>query len=200
MAITSEPFLASSMTRMRGEQASIDELLVMVGRGEMHAFGQLYDLTVVRVLGLSRAILRNDSLAEEVVQDVYFEIWRRGATFDATRGPAISWILILAHARSVDKIRRAESLRAYDTLYARRSFYPDIDPVADWALRTYNDGQLQTALAALTVLQRQAIHLTYFLGHTNSEASCLLGIPIPTFKDRLRSALIALRNNHSTYQ
>ncbi|MGI8414840.1 MAG: sigma-70 family RNA polymerase sigma factor [Nakamurella sp.] len=176
---------------------SLDALLCLAGRGDMRAFGQLYDVTVSRVFGLARSILRNHSLAEEVTQDVYFEIWRRASSFDVTRGPAIAWMLTLTHSRAVDRVRRMRVLRSNDDAFAAQSFYPDIDAVTDQAIRTENDGLVHAALAQLTALQRQAIHLTYFLGHTNAEASSLLGVPIPTFKDRVRGALTALRGLQS---
>lgn len=194
MAMTMEPWSEAGRGAARH---SLDALLCLTGRGDMRAFGQLYDVTVPRVFGLARSILRNHSLAEDVTQDVYFEIWRRADSFDVTRGPAITWMLMLTHSRAVDRVRRTRVLRTNDDTFAAQSFYPDLDLVTDQATRTENDGLVHAALAQLTALQRQAIHLTYFLGHTNAEASQLLGVPIPTFKDRIRAALTALRGLHS---
>ncbi len=172
----------------------LDGLLWLTGQGDIQAFGRLYDLTAARIWGLTRSILRDRGLAEDATQDVYFEIWRRAASFDSTKGPAISWMLMLAHARSVDRVRRVETLRRNEDSFARLSSYPDVDSAIEQISRTDNDRQAQAALAALTPLQRQAIHLTYFLGHSNSEASRLLGVPLPTFKDRIRCALHAMRS------
>jgi len=172
----------------------LDGLLWLTGQGDIQAFGRLYDLTAPRIWGLTRSILRDRGLAEDATQDVYFEIWRRAAGFDSTKGPAISWMLMLAHARSVDRVRRVETLRRREDSFARLSFDPDVDSAIEQIIRMDNDRQAHAALAALTPLQRQAIHLTYFLGHSNSEASRLLGIPLPTFKDRIRGALHTMRS------
>lgn len=194
MAMTLEPWGNADQGT---DRLSLDTLLCLAARGDMRAFGQLYDLTVSRIFGLARAVVRNHSLAEDVTQDVYFEVWRRASSFDVSKGSAISWMLTLTHSRAVDRVRRMRVLRTNDNTFAEQSFYPDIDLVTEQAIRTENDGLVQLALAQLTTLQRQAIHLTYFLGHTNAEASLLLGVPIPTFKDRIRAALAALRRLHS---
>lgn len=198
--MTVEPAASGQvMSAFRGAERDIlDALLRSAGHGDLPAFGELYDLTVARIFGLSRSILRNHSLAEEVTQDVYFEIWRRAARFDSNKGPAISWMLTLTHSRAVDKVRRAQVLRNYDDTYGMSTFAPDIDTVIEQVIRTENDRQIHAALAQLTAVQRQAIYLTYFLGHTNTESSRLLKIPLPTFKARLRAAQIALRTMNSS--
>jgi len=186
-----------SMDDSPRNSASLDVLLRLTGQGDVAAFGELYDLTATRVFGLSRSILGNQGYAEDATQDVYFEIWRRAASFDSDRGPAISWMLMLTHARSVDRVRRTETLLRNEDSFARQFFYPDVDSAIEHIIRADNDRQAHAALAALTPLQRQAIQLTYFLGHSNPEASRLLGVPLPTFKDRIRAALKAMRSSAS---
>jgi len=178
----------------------VDGLLRAAARGELPAFGQLYDQTATRVFGLARGILRNAGLAEDVTQEVFFEIWRRAQSFDHTKGSALSWMLALTRSRAIDRVRRTETSRSHDRAFLRASYYPVVETVSDRMERTENDRWVHVALAKLTALQRQAVHLTYFLGHTNSEASALLGIPLPTFKDRLRAAIIALRRQSSAEQ
>ncbi|MGI8414671.1 MAG: sigma-70 family RNA polymerase sigma factor [Nakamurella sp.] len=192
--MTIEPVAPRQLSALGGaERDVLDALLRLAGHGDLAAFGELYELTVVRVFGLSRSIVRNRSLAEEVTQDVYFEIWRRAASFDSRKGAAMGWMLRLTHSRAVDKVRRCQVLRSHDQTYGRNFFAPDIDTVIEQVIHTENDRQLRAALAQLTVVQRQAVHLTDFFGHTNAESSRLLQIPLPTFKARLRAALIALR-------
>lgn len=178
----------------------LDDLLRAAARGDLPAFGQLYYQTVARIFGLARGILRSAGLAEDVTQEVFFEIWRRAQSFDHTKGSALSWMLALARSRAIDKVRRTETSRSHDRAFLHASYYPVVDTVADGMERTENDRRVHVALARLTELQRQAVHLTYFLGHTNSEASALLGIPLPTFKDRLRAAILALRRQSSAEQ
>lgn len=171
----------------------LDALLVLVGQGDLTAFGRLYDSTSARVFGLIRAILLDPSLAQEVTQEVYFEIWRRASIFDQSKGAAISWIFTLAHSRTIDKVRSVQSMRTNDGTFARNSYYPEIDSATETAGRAENGQHIRAALAQLTPLQQQAIKLTYYLGYTSSQAGELLGIPTPTFKARTRAGLIALR-------
>lgn len=167
-----------------------------IAHGDARAFGQLYDLTAARIFGLARALLRNDHLAEDTTQDVYLSIWRQAANFDKAKSPAISWMLMMTHARSIDRLRQSEKLRRQDRYFATNSFSRNNnDSIADHVIRSENDALVRASLAALTTLQRQAIDLIYFRSHTNAEASALLGIPIPTFKARTHAALTALRQH-----
>ncbi len=193
MSTTLESQPARDDAHLNAERQALDGLLTLVAQGDLPAFGQLYDRTAGRIYGLTRAILRNVSLAEEATQDVFFEIWRRAGHFDSLRGSAMSWMLTLAHSRAIDKIRSLQSLRTHDGTFARNSYGPHIDSASDSIDRAVHHRQIHQALTALTPLQRQAIHLVYFLNYTTAEASQLLNIPVPTFKGRLHSALLALR-------
>lgn len=182
----------------------LDALLRLTGQGDIRAYGRLYDLTVARIWGLIRSILKDRNAAEDATQDVYFEIWRRAASFDSTKGPALTWMLMLAHARSVERVRRTGTLSSNAERPGQQALRPSLDLSSiehiehmEHMIRTENDRQVHAVLAALTPLQRQAIHLTYFLGHSNAEASRLLGVPLPIFKDRIRTALHAMRSTAS---
>jgi RNA polymerase sigma-70 factor (ECF subfamily) len=171
-------------------------LLGQVAAGVPSAFDELYAATVGTVLRVTQAVLVDRSQAEEVTQEVFLEIWRRAGSFDPARGSAASWIWRLAHARAVDRVRRAQSVRNTDQRYAQRHFERDIDSVVDQVLRDCDVTALRAALPALTDLQLQAMQLTYFAGHTHLQASALLGIPVATYKSRVLAALVTLRRLH----
>jgi hypothetical protein len=83
-------------------------LLARIARGEQAALESLYDLTLPRVFAVARRICVDSALAEEVTEDVYFQVWREAARFDATRAPALAWLLMLARSRALDALRRVD--------------------------------------------------------------------------------------------
>lgn len=174
---------------------SAEDLLRRSGLGDDQAFRELYDLTAVRIFGLARAIVIDRGTAEDVTQDSYLDMWRRAARFDAAASPAVPWMFMITHARAVDHVRRTQRVRKYDTvarsLSEHGSPFDDASETVD--TRESATPALRTAMDLLTLLQREAIQLTYWSGLTGPEASRVLEIPLPTFKARLRDGLLALR-------
>lgn len=170
------------------------ELLREVARGDEKAFGRLYDLVAPRVYGLIRRVLRDPAQAEEVAQEVLVEVWRTAARFDAARGTATSWIFTIAHRRAVDRVR-SEQASAERTLRAgAASMDTPYDSVADEVTGRLERQQVRHCLDGLTELQRQAVTLAYYQGHSYPQVAELLGTPLPTVKTRMRDGLIRLRD------
>jgi RNA polymerase sigma-70 factor (ECF subfamily) len=170
---------------------AISDLLLLVARGDEAAFGALYDAVCGRVFGLVRRITRNHALAEEVTQEVMVEVWRTAPRFDASRGSGSGWILMLAHRRAVDRVRRTAAQRARDVRDA--TLQPVQEPIDEGLRREDERREVTTALSGLTALQREAIQLAYYEGHTYREVAELLGIPEGTAKSRLRDGIRQLR-------
>jgi len=183
----------SSIATMADRQASLAELLNLVADGERAAFAELYRRIAGKVLAAATSTLRDSSQAEEVTQEVFLEIWQRASSFDSARGSASSWVMRLAHARSVDRVRQTQAARNRDGAYFRDAIALEIDSVLDAVLRKVDNHQLHAAVAELTPLQREAVTLTFYGGHSYGEASDVLGIPRATMKTRVRDALLALR-------
>jgi RNA polymerase sigma-70 factor (ECF subfamily) len=99
----------------------------------------------------------------------------------------------IAHARSVDRVRQAQAARNRDDVYFQREFEPEFDSVVDDVLRKVDSHRLRVAVAELTPLQREAVTMTFYTGHSYREASDALGIPRATMKTRVRDGLLALR-------
>jgi RNA polymerase sigma-70 factor (ECF subfamily) len=146
-----------------------------------------------QVLGVATSTLRDASHAEEVTQEVFLEIWQRASRFDSAKGSASSWVMRIAHARSVDRVRQAQAARNRDGAYFQREFEPEFDSVLDDVLRKADNRRLRAAVAELTPLQREAVTMTFYTGHSYREASDALGIPRATMKTRVRDGLLALR-------
>lgn len=176
-----------------GTDRSLADLMEQVALGHGEAFCELYSRTSWKVFGLSNAIIRDASHAEEVTQEVFLEIWQRASSFDRSRGSASGFVMRLAHSRSVDRVRHTNNSRVRDGTYVRQEFLPDADCVIDDVVRHDEVRQLRAAVAGLTTLQREAITLTFLVGHTNRAASDLLGIPLSTLKTRVRDGVRALR-------
>jgi len=174
-------------------EVSSDELLVAVAGGDQRAFSVLYDRVSPQVLGVALRVLRDRALAEEALQEVMVEVWRKADRFDPDRGTAPGWIATLAHRRAVDRVRSEQASRDRDDRVSRRDEMRAFDSVADEVEVELDHWQVRQALSALTVRQREAIELAYFAGHTYRDVARVLGVPEGTAKSRLRDGLLRLR-------
>ncbi len=179
---------------VRPERVEIDELLRAVGRGDDAAFARLYDLLAPRVFGLARRVLRDPAQAEEMAQEVLVEVWRTAARFDPERGSGISWVLTIAHRRTVDRVRSERASADRLQKVAAMTTQTPYDEVADQVGTRLERQQVRRCLDGLTELQREAITLAYYGGHTYREVADLLGAALPTVKTRMRDGLIRLRD------
>jgi RNA polymerase sigma-70 factor (ECF subfamily) len=170
------------------------DLLRAVAGGDEQAFGTLYDLVVPRVYGLIRRVLRDPAQAEEVTQEVLVEVWRMAARFDPARGSATAWICTIAHRRAVDRVRAEQAAGERLAFVGRAQVEIPYDVVADEVSGRLERQQVRRCLDDLTELQRQAVTLAYYQGHTYPQVAELLGAPLPTVKTRMRDGLIRLRD------
>jgi RNA polymerase sigma-70 factor (ECF subfamily) len=178
----------------RPERSEIDGLLRAVARGDDSAFARLYDLLSPRVFGLARRVLRDPAQAEEMAQEVLVEVWRTASRFDPARGSGLSWVLTIAHRRTVDRVRSEQAATDRMQKVAAASVHVPYDEVADQVGTRLERQQVRRCLDGLTTLQREAITLAYYGGHTYREVATLLDAALPTVKTRMRDGLIRLRD------
>ena len=166
------------------------ELAARLAGGDQAALAQIYDCFGALVYGLARRILRDQALAEDVTQEVFLFLWEHPERFDPARGTLRSWLGLLAHRRSVDRVRaevrvtRSEGRRAAAEPPA--PVFIDLDE--QLSLGWLAD-QVRAALDQLPSTQRTAVVLAYFGGRTYREVAAELNIPEGTAKSRLRLAL-----------
>jgi RNA polymerase sigma-70 factor (ECF subfamily) len=167
--------------------------LNLVAAGDEEAFDAFYEATAGLVLGVSQRVLQNHAEAEEVRQDVYLDVWRRAATFDASRGSPRAWVRTIAHHKAVDRARSTRRAGDRERLYHDASRTQDEPDVAQRITRLEDERRLRLALADLPLRQRTVIELAYYEGRSQSEVARYLAVPLGTVKTRVRTALIALR-------
>jgi RNA polymerase sigma-70 factor (ECF subfamily) len=171
-----------------------DALLLRVARGDETAFAALYDLVAPVVYGVVLGVVRNPALAEEVTQEVLVEAWRTATRFDPARGTARSWLVTMARRRAVDRVRSVQASVERDSAVAARDLERDVDVVAEAVEVRLEQQQVRRCLDGLTEIQREAVSLAFYAGHTHREVARLLDVPLGTIKTRLRDGLIRLRD------
>jgi RNA polymerase sigma-70 factor (ECF subfamily) len=175
-------------------QASLEELMALVARGDEAAFERLYDALAGPVLGLVQRVLRDPAQSEEVAQEVLVELWRTATRYRADRGGVRTWALTLAHRRAVDRVRSAQASTERDDRVAKSELDRPFDQVADEVTGRLEREQVRRCVGTLTDLQRESVVLAYYGGYTYREVAQLLDVPLGTVKTRLRDGLIRLRD------
>jgi RNA polymerase sigma-70 factor, ECF subfamily len=180
---------SSSFPDVHGD---LDKLLGAVARGEHGAFDLVYERLREPIHSQVRAVLRDAAQSEEVTQEVLLELWRTAFRYDPAKGSAAAWALTIARRRAIDRVRRtaASVARDYRTAVADVPWDDALEATED----TYERERLVRCLDQLTDLQREAIAIAFYGGHTYSEVAAILGAPIGTVKARIRDAIIKLRD------
>jgi RNA polymerase sigma-70 factor, ECF subfamily len=169
------------------------QLLLRVASGDQAAFARLYDMLSPRAFGLILRVLVDRSQSEEVLQEVFLEIWQSAARFAPNKGQGRSWVLTIAHRRAVDRVRSAQASTDRDVRAGFRDMDVAHDGVAEEVELRIEGQRVSEALATLPDPQREAITLAYFGGYSQSEIAALVGAPLGTIKTRMRDGLSRLR-------
>lgn len=190
----------------RAEQGRVSErrddltLMELVARRDAGALDALYLRHSPLVFALCLRVLRNHAEAEEVLQEVFWELWRSSSRYAAERGSARVYLVQLARSRSLDRVRlrrRREALLADaggPAVVAEELGNDARGPSAlSAALSSEEQRQVRAALCELSESERRAVTLSFFEGLSHAEIAAELGEPLGTVKTRIRRALLRLR-------
>lgn len=169
------------------------DLLQRIANGDQNAFARLYDMLSPRVFGLILRVLVDRSQSEEVLQEVFLEIWQSAARFAPNRGQGRSWVLTIAHRRAVDRVRSSQASSDRDVRAGFRDLDVAHDSVAEQVELRTEGRKVVAALTTLPDPQREALTLAYYGGYSQSEIAALVGAPLGTVKTRMRDGLSRLR-------
>lgn len=172
----------------------VGELLDQVAGGDQDAFARLYDMLSSRVFGLILRVLVDRSQSEEILQEVFFEVWQSAGRFRSSRGQGRSWVMTIAHRRAVDRVRASQATTDRDMRVGFRDLDVAHDGVAEQVELRIEAERVSDAVAALPDAQREAITLAYYGGYSQSEVAALVGAPLGTVKTRMRDGLARLRD------
>jgi RNA polymerase sigma-70 factor (ECF subfamily) len=173
-------------------EASDGALVVAIARYREDALAEAYRRHAGAVYGLANRVLADRGMAEEVVQDVFLRLWNDPERFDPGRGSLRAFLLAHTHGRSVDLIRADSSRRRREEREARQSAEAGYDVEHEvWDLSVAD--RIRQAMDVLPEIERKAIELAYFGGHTYREVAVKLGSPEGTIKSRIRAGLRRMR-------
>lgn len=172
----------------------LQEWITLIVDSDQTALGLLYESLVGQIYGLALRITRRVQLAEEVVQDTFWQVWRQAPRFDPERGSAIAWVMTIARSRALDALRRIEPNECNlepEALALFEASDHDIPP--DLLVAMQQGHQLHAALASLDAMPRQLVSLAFFRGLSHDEIAGHTGLPLGTIKSHIRRALLTLR-------
>jgi RNA polymerase sigma-70 factor (ECF subfamily) len=187
------------LTKPVNEQETQDHdvaLLRRIASGDRSAFAEFYDRHATLMFSVASKILNDSGEAEDVLQEVFVQIWEKAGKFDPNLGKASSWAVTLVRNRAIDRIRASQRrTRLAEEAGAEQAIATDVSDTANETVHGHEKATLiQTAIVELPAEQRRAIELAYFSGLTQDEISKKLNEPLGTVKARIRRGLLKLRD------
>ena len=165
-------------------------LMRRIADGDETALAAVYDRYARLVYSVALRVLRNTDLAEEVSQDIFYQLWRMAPAFDASRGSLSGWLLVCARNRAISRLRGRAVEPAAELREQMAVFTVNLE---DHLAQAQQMSRVQAAVEKLQPAQRQALELAYFEGLTHTEIARRTGEPLGTVKTRLRAAVEFLK-------
>lgn len=173
------------------------ELVRQMTSGDVNAFTNFYDRFAPGLFSMIYAILRDQAESEDVLQEAFVQMWKRTATYDATRSSLFTWAVMISRHKAIDRLR---SRQRHSRLAEAVGNEPEdfttapVDRADNLLARSDEREKVRAALSQLGAAQREAIDLAFFAGLTQTQISEKLGTPLGTVKARIRRGLLALRD------
>jgi RNA polymerase sigma-70 factor, ECF subfamily len=178
------------------ERLADQAAVARMAQGDHSALAELYDRNARLVFSLALRILQNRADAEDVVQEVFAQVWEQAGRYDTARGAVAAWMLTMARSRAIDRLRSRSSRP--ETPSEARIVESLADATVRQDLQLLSAEQVESLRGALTelpVAQRVALELSYYEGLTHAEIADRLSEPLGTVKTRIRQAIIKLRES-----
>lgn len=173
-------------------ETTSEHLLQAIGQGDAQALAVLYDRCAPRLFCLILQILKNRSDAEDVLQDTFLQVWQQAIRYDPRLARPDVWLLMLARSRSLDRLRKMQSIKR---LLASSATTASASPSASEAAGLAEDRvAVCSALCTLNPEQQEPIHLAFYEGLTHVEIAQQLDLPLGTIKTRIRTGMQRLHS------
>ena len=163
------------------------QLISLLQRKEKEAVKLIYQRFGKALQGVVLQVVRDEKIAEDVLQESLVKIWKKGPMYDPSKGRLFTWLLNICRNTAIDKVR-SKSYRQSKNIQTNDNYVPITASIAEYELATDHIG-LKEIVERLDPKYRTLIHLVYFGGRTQSEAAKELELPLGTVKTRLRSAI-----------
>jgi RNA polymerase sigma-70 factor (ECF subfamily) len=163
-------------------------LLTAIRSGDQGAMAEVYDRYSSIVYAVALRVLQDAGAAEDVLQDVFMQLWRNPGAFDASRGNMAAWLAVIARNRAIDALRRRRPESDIEDVVV--SVEPDLASETD---RSRAMDKVRGAMLAMPAPQRSALEMAYFEGLSHSEIAGKTGEALGTIKTRIRAGLVSLR-------
>lgn len=181
---------------------ALAEVLARVALGDRAAFAELYRLTSAHLLGVILRIQPERAQAEELLQEVYLNVWRAAQRYEATQGQPFTWLASVARNRAIDSLRRAQARPQKAHTHVPddeqdpdvTDLHPDPGPgPAELWQQAVAARLLKQCLGALSAEQQQSLALAYYQGLTHTEVAEQMSVPLGSVKSWVRRGLQALK-------
>jgi len=168
-------------------------LVSAVRSGDEQAMAQIYERYSAIVYSVALRVLGDTAAAEDILQEVFMQLWRTPGGFDSSRGSLPGWLAVIARNRAIDSLRKRRPETDINDVVV--SIEPDLAATAEWnrALE-----KVRGVLDGMPSLQRSALEMAFFQGLTHSEIAEKTGEPLGTIKTRIRAGLLSLRKAFNT--
>ncbi|MDB6152106.1 MAG: polymerase, sigma-24 subunit, subfamily [Chthoniobacteraceae bacterium] len=195
-ALLENPTVSVSSVSRAVDRSPLDitdeELMQRIQQQDSTALGILHDRYSGLMKGLIMKVLHDDAASDDLLQEVFIELWNRAGSYSQEKGKPLGWIITLARRRSIDRLRKRDTYCRVEDRFAEQTRNQAHDwvahveeDVAQSEMRTF----LTRALATLPAAQREAIEAAYFKGMSQREIAASTGIPLGTIKTRLELGL-----------
>ena len=198
--------MARTLTEWSERSLDLSRLLASSSLGDRAAFATLYEKTSSHLLAVVMRINRDRGQAEDVLQEVYVNVWRAASSFDAAQSQPLTWLTSIARNRAIDSLRRNQTQPQLRTLGpatdgSDRKDESVYDTVADEApgpldllSRASEARSLAACMEQLSAMQRQSVAMAFFQGLSHAEVATQLRQPLGTVKSWVRRSLLTLRS------